>query len=225
VTRLAVFDLDGTLVDTAPDLVDTTNIVLARHDVPPITREGLKPYMSLGARAMIAGSLKAAGRTLPEDVIDTLYGEYLEHYASRIAKLSRPFPELLSALDRLEEANVRLAVCTNKREANAKALLTALDLISRFTFIAGANTFAVSKPDPGHLLMTIERAGGTPQRSVFVGDSDVDVATARAANMPIVGLTYGYSDVPMEELAPDRLMAPGEDVGVAILDLLAAQPA
>lgn len=223
--RLAVFDLDGTLVDTAPDLIDTTNVVLARHDVPPVTREALLPHMSLGARAMIAASLEAAGRTLPEDVIESLYRDYLEHYATRIAKLSRPFPELLAALDRLEAEGVGLAVCTNKREANAKALLSALGLAPRFAFIAGVDTFPVSKPDPGHLLLTIERAGGRPERTIYVGDSNVDVMTARAAKVPIVGLTYGYSDVPMDQLAPDRLMRRGDDVGAAILDLMAAQAA
>ena len=222
---LAVFDLDGTLVDTAPDLIDTCNIVLERRGVPPMAAADLMPHISMGARAMIAASLASAGITLPSDEIDVVYSDFLEHYPERIARYSRPFPELLDALDRLEAAGVGLAVCTNKREKNARQLLDALGLTPRFRFVAGFDTFPVSKPDPGHLTGTIEAAGGAVNRTVYVGDSRVDVMTARAAKVPFVGLGYGYTDVPMRDLAPDRLMDRGDDVGAAILELLAALPA
>lgn len=217
---LAVFDLDGTLVDTAPDLIDTTNVVLARRGVPAMKAADLLPHVGLGARAMIDATLLAAGITLPDAEIDACHAEFLSHYGERIAKLSRPFPEMLDALATLEGAGVGLAVCTNKREANAKALLSALGLLHRFRFVAGADTFTVSKPDPGHLTQTIDNAGGTADRTVYVGDSRVDVMTARAANVPIVGVTYGYTDVPMTALDPDRLLNRGDDVGAAILELM-----
>lgn len=217
---LAVFDLDGTLVETGPDLVDTTNTVLAARGHPTVPNETLHPFIGLGARAMIESALGASDIRLPEAEIDAIHQEYLAAYATRVAKLSRPFPEMLEALDALEAAGVRAAVCTNKREDLARTLLSELGLLERFAAVSGGDTYGVSKPDPRHLLKTVEDAGGTARRTVFVGDSRVDRETARAAHVPIVGVTYGYSDVPMDALAPDRLLGRGEDVAAAILELL-----
>ena len=214
---LAVFDLDGTLVDTAPDLLDTTNVVLGARGVPPVAAEILRPHISRGARGMIIRSLSEAGLAMSEDEIGALHRDFISHYASRIDRLSRPFPEMLAGLDALDAAGVRLAVCTNKRESLARQLLDKLGLMSRFVALAGLDTFGVAKPDPRHLLRTIEAAGGTAARTVFVGDSEVDYETARNADVPIAGVTYGYSEVPMEALAPDRLLRPGDDVAAAVL--------
>ncbi len=218
-TRLAVFDLDGTLVDTAPDLVDTCNTVLSRRGVPEVAPETLRRHIGMGARAMIEASLRLNGVVLEPAEIDAIFHDYIEHYASRIDKLSRPFPELLTALDTLDAAGVGLAVCTNKREGLARQLLTALGLLDRFVAVTGGDTFPVCKPNAEHLLRTIELAGGTREMTVYVGDSRIDRETATNARVPIVGLNYGYSDVPMTELAPERLLGPGEDVGAAILAL------
>ncbi|MBJ3774101.1 HAD-IA family hydrolase [Acuticoccus mangrovi] len=222
---LAVFDLDGTLVDTAPDLIDTANVVLGRVGVPAAPDDKVRPAISFGARAMIGAVLAAGGATLSEAEIDGLHADFLTEYTSRIARLSRPFPEILDALDRLEQADVTLAVCTNKLEGLASELLDSLGLLSRFVTVAGRDTFAYSKPDPRHLLLTIERAGGASAQTVFVGDSAVDRETARAAGVPMVGLTYGYTDVPMAELQPERALGRGEDIGEAILSLLAPRAA
>jgi len=222
---LAVFDLDGTLVETGPDLVDTTNVVLAENGHRTVAPETLHPFIGLGARAMIEGALTASGTTLASADVDRIFTDYIAHYSRRIAKLSRPFPEMLAALDALDAAGVAVAVCTNKREDLARTLLDALDLTPRFTVITGGDTYAVCKPDPAHLTNTIEAANASPRRTVFVGDSRVDRETAAAAGIPIVGVTYGYSDVPMKDLAPDRLLGPGEDVAASILELLAARPA
>nr|WP_255720281.1 phosphoglycolate phosphatase [Acuticoccus kalidii] len=216
---MAVFDLDGTLVDTAPDLVDTCNVVLAARGIATVDPARLRYEIGMGARAMIEGALRINGVTLGADELDRAHEEFLTHYASRIDKLSRPFPELLAALDRLTVENVALAVCTNKAEGLARQLLDALGLSPRFVVVTGGDTFAVKKPDPAHLLQTIALAGGDKDRCVYVGDSRIDRETAAAAGIPMVGLTYGYSDVPMTELAPERLLAPGEDVGAAILSL------
>lgn len=217
--RLAVFDLDGTLVDTAPDLADSTNVVLAAHGLAPVPFEVLAHHIGFGARRMVISALEEQG--VPLDTIDMerLHADYIAHYRSRIARLSKPFPEMLAAVDALEGAGVALAVCTNKSEALAQALLSELGLMDRFTALAGGDTFAASKPDPAHLLGTIGRAGGSAAQSVFVGDSTTDFNTARAAKVPIVGVTYGYSDVPMAELGPDVLCGPGDDVAAAVLSL------
>lgn len=220
IDRLAVFDLDGTLIDTAPDLADTTNVVLAAEGLPPVASETLRTFIGMGAKAMIQCALKAHGVDVDAAELTRIRDAYLEHYASRIARLSRPFAEMTAALDALEAAGVACAICTNKQEGLARQLLDELSMTERFVAVTGGDTFAVSKPDPAHLLGTVERAGGRPERTVYVGDSRIDYETARAAGLPIVGVTYGYSDVPMEELGPDRLCGPGEDVAAAILSLL-----
>ena len=217
---LAVFDLDGTLVETGPDLVETCNWVLAEHGLPVVDASTLHPFIGIGARAMIGAALKSEGIVLSPERIDMLFADYLTHYEGRIANLSKPFPELLAALDTLRAEGVALAVCTNKRERLARKLLDALDLTSRFVAIAGADTFPAMKPDPDHLRFTVEASGGTMERAVFVGDSRVDRETASAAAVPFVGLDYGYSDVPMAQLAPDRLLHRGDDVGAAVLELM-----
>lgn len=217
---LAVFDLDGTLVETGPDLTDTCNVVLALHGLPQVPAEQLHPFIGLGARQMLAGALEASGTKVPDATLDQVLDDYFSHYSSRIAKLSRPYPEVMAALDRLDAEGTPMAVCTNKREGAARQLLTELKLADRFKVIAGADTYGVSKPDPAHLYRTVEAAGGELTRTVFVGDSRVDRLTASHAGVPFVGLTYGYSDTPMEELSPDKLLRPGEDVGEAILEFM-----
>jgi phosphoglycolate phosphatase len=219
---LAIFDLDGTLIDTAPDLIDSTNHVLLAHGFGAVPADVVRPFIGLGARRMLEAALAALGERSPESEVAALYAAYLAHYETRLARHSRPFPELLAALDDLEAAGVRLAVCTNKREALARKLLDALDLSARFVALTGGDTFAVAKPAPEHLWGTIELAGGRRERTVYVGDSRVDRETAANAAIPFVGLTYGYSDRPMEDLDPDRLVGPGEDVAAAILSLVPA---
>ncbi len=218
--RLAVFDLDGTLVDTAPDLSDTTNVVLAGQGLPPISPAILRDFIGMGARAMIEKALHEHGVELTEREIDVLRDEFVDHYATRLARHSRPFPEMVAALDALDAAGIAAAVCTNKREGLARQLLDELSLSARFVALTGGDTFAVSKPDPLPLLRTIALAGGDPARTAYVGDSRIDYETARAARIPMVGVTYGYSDVPIAELGPERLCGPGEDVAAAIASLL-----
>ena len=222
---LAVFDLDGTLVETGPDLVDTTNVVLAEHGHPTVEPETLHACIGLGARAMLEKALTISGTPVSSAEMDRIFADYIVSYSGRIARLSRIYPEMAAALEALAEAGVAVAVCTNKREDLARTLLDALGLTARFVAITGGDTYPVCKPDPAHLINTIAAAGGSPRRTIFVGDSRVDRETARAAGIPIVGVTYGYSDVPMSELAPDRLLGPGDDVAAAILSLLEARPA
>lgn len=218
--RLCVFDLDGTLVDTAPDLFGTTNALLEAEDLAPIEPETLRKFIGMGARVMMERALKSHGRNPDAAELDAIRDAFVAHYATRLARLSRPFPEMLAALDALDAAGVASAICTNKYEGLARELLDALGLSQRFVAVTGGDTFAFSKPDPRHLLETIRLAGGDPARTAYVGDSRVDFETAVAAGVPMVGVTYGYSDVPMEELGPTRLCRPGEDVAAAALALL-----
>ena len=217
--RLAVFDLDGTLVDTAPDLVDTTNVVLKARGIPEVPGEIIRDHIGVGARVMVASAMAENGIAVETVDMDAIHEEYLAHYATRLTRLSRAFPEIVAALPALKAAGVTLAVCTNKREDMARQLLAELGMMDEFVALTGGDTFAFAKPNPRHLLETIALAGGDPADTVFVGDSRIDFETAQAAKVPMVGLSYGYSDVPMHELGPDRICEPGEDIAAAILSL------
>ncbi|MCB1505138.1 MAG: phosphoglycolate phosphatase [Hyphomicrobiaceae bacterium] len=201
-----VFDLDGTLVDTAPDLIGATNHVLARVGLTPRPGEELRPWISFGARRMIEEALSQSGRSLTSNEVDELLELFLDHYESNIAHGSRPFPYVVDQMLALTQAGSRLGICTNKREALTMKLLDALDLTAHFQAIVGRDTLAVSKPHPEHLLETIRRAGGDPTRAIMVGDSGVDVATARAARVPVIGVSFGYSETPISVLEPDLVL-------------------
>ena len=197
-----VFDLDGTLVDTAPDLISATNHTLARHALPPATSELISPWISFGARRMITEAFTLARHPLSEPETDILMDEFLDFYTANIAQGSRPFPGLLASLDRLTDAGAKLAICTNKREHLSRKLLDALEMTQRFAAIAGRDTFPVFKPDPRHLSGAIELAGGFRERAVMIGDSATDIHTAQAADIPVIGVTFGYTDRHVSEFSP-----------------------
>jgi phosphoglycolate phosphatase len=221
-TPTVVFDLDGTLVDTAPDLVATLNVIFAREDMPPVAYDAARNMVGGGARAMIERGLEAEGRRLPVAEVDRLVRDFIEHYAAHIADRSRPFPGLGAALDELAAGGCRFAVCTNKLEWLSVRLLDALGLSARFVAICGADTFGMQKPDPELLRRTIERAGGHADVAVMVGDSISDIATARAAGTPIVAVDYGYTETPVVELGADRVIGALHDLPRAVFDLLGA---
>ncbi len=200
------FDLDGTLVDTAPDLLDTLDVVLAQAGAPPLPREETRKMIGAGARALVNRGLTAAGMSVDAARFDQLYDLFLEHYAAHIADSSRPFPGLLDALDTLAAQGHTLAVCTNKLEYLSRLLLDRLGMTDRFAVIAGADTFPVYKPDAGHLIGTIERAGGTAGRAIMVGDSMTDVLTAKNARVPCIVVPFGYTETPAAELGGDVLI-------------------
>ena len=190
------FDLDGTLVDTAPDLIGALNEVLAEQELPALPVFAARNLVGRGAKALIERGFAAAGRTLDTDQTPALVERYLSVYRGRISRESLPFEGLEPALDRLSALGARLAVCTNKRTDLSLALLDALKLTSRFEAVIGSDMVA-QKPDPRLLYLAIERAGGTKDRALFVGDSYVDHATARAAGVPIVGVSFGYVEAPL----------------------------
>jgi len=202
-----VFDLDGTLVDTAPDLVATLNVVLTREGLQPVAYQDARLMVGGGARVMVERGIKADGRILPAAEIDRLERDFISHYADHIADCSLPFDGVAVTLDQLAASGCRLAVCTNKLEWLALRLLDALKLRLRFHAICGADTFGVSKPDPTILKRTIECAGGDNTRAIMIGDSITDIATARAANLPVIAVDFGYSDIPVAELKPDRVVS------------------
>jgi len=215
-----VFDLDGTLVDTAPDLIDTLNVILARHDVAPVDFDDARSMIGAGVKPLLVRGLASKGVQLPSDEIDRLFTEYLEVYAAHITDRSRPFPGLEPALDALTAQGCRLAVCTNKLEWLSVRLLDALGLGSRFAAICGQDTFAMRKPDPDMLRLTILRAGGDTGYAVMVGDSMTDVATAKAAAVPVIAVDFGYTEIAPADLGADRLISHFDALPGAVMELV-----
>ncbi|HLG81627.1 MAG TPA: phosphoglycolate phosphatase [Bradyrhizobium sp.] len=220
-SSLIVFDLDGTLVDTAPDLITALNHVLAREGLPPVPLASARNMIGAGARKLIERGLEAEGRAVTVDELNRMTADFIEFYAAHIADASRPFEGLEAALDDLASRGHRLAVCTNKLEWLSRRLLDALGLTGRFAAICGADTFGVSKPDPAILRQTVAKAGGALASSIMVGDSGNDIGVARRAGMPVIAVSFGYTDVPVAELKPDRVIHHMRDLVEAVGGLFA----
>ena len=218
--RIIVFDLDGTLVDTAPDLINALNFVLDREGLPPVPLHAARNMIGAGARKLIERGLELEGRSASVQDITRLTADFIDHYAAHIADLSRPFGGLESALDDLGASGYRFAVCTNKLEWLSKLLLDRLGLSPRFSAICGADTFGVSKPDPAILLQTIARAGGQPTQAIMVGDAGPDIGVARRAGIPVIGVEFGYTEVPIADLNPDRLVKHMSELPAAVESLM-----
>ena len=218
-----VFDLDGTLVDTAPDLISALNYVLDREGLPPVPLAAARNMIGAGARKLIERGLELEGRAMSVDELDRLTADFIRYYAAHIADASRPFDGLEAALDDLTARGFRLAICTNKLEWLSTRLLDQLQLSSRFAAICGADTFGVSKPDPAILKQTVARAGGQLASTVMVGDAGTDIGVARRAGVPVIGVSFGYTDVPIVELKPDRLIHHMRDLPGTVAALLSLQ--
>ena len=219
-----VFDLDGTLIDTAPDLIFTLNLVLTREGLPAVPYAQARNLIGGGAQVMIARALAAEGRDATDVEMERLYAAFIAYYSEHIADRSRPFPGLDWALDDLCAAGHKLAVCTNKLEWLSRRLLEALNLTQRFAAICGPDTFGVQKPDPEIFRQTVRRAGGEPSRAIMIGDSKTDIHTGRAAAVPVIAVDFGYTDVPIASLQPDRIISSFSELPAAISDLLARRP-
>jgi phosphoglycolate phosphatase len=215
-----LFDLDGTLVDTAPDLISALNFVLDREGLAPVPLHAARNLIGAGARRLIERALELEGRHASPQDIARLTADFIEYYADHIAEASRPFEGLESALDELSSRGFRFAVCTNKLEWLSKRLLDQLGLSGRFAAICGADTFGVAKPDPAILRETVARAGGEISSSIMVGDAGTDIGVARRAGVPVIGVSFGYTEVPIAELKPDRLIAHMRELPSAVEALM-----
>jgi phosphoglycolate phosphatase len=217
-----VFDLDGTLVDTAPDLIETLNVVFAREGMPPVDYDTARNLIGGGAKAMLVRGIEAEGRVVEPAKLQKMFDDFIAYYADHVADRSRPFPGLNDALDTLAARGCRFAVCTNKLEGLSRLLLDKLQLTSRFEAICGQDTFAIQKPDPEILRRTIAAAGGSMQHAVMIGDSATDVHTARAAGIPVIAVDFGYSETPVAEFGPDRLIGRFAELPEAVAAFISA---
>ncbi|WP_134497738.1 HAD family hydrolase [Microvirga pakistanensis] len=222
---IAVFDLDGTLADTAGDLVGTLNVILQQEGLSPLPVAQARDMIGAGARALIERGFEAAGKEPTPTHLDELYRQFMVHYGENICVRTALFPGVEAALDRLEAAGFILAVCTNKVEEHAVKLLEELGIGHRFAANCGRDTFPYFKPDPRHLTLTIERAGGDPSRAIMVGDSRTDIVTAQNAGIPVVAVPFGYTDVPVKDLNPDVVIGHFDELFAAVEMLMKPVPA
>ena len=197
------FDLDGTLVDTGPDLTASLNHALVKLGRPPVPEASVRVMVGHGARKLLERGLAASGE-VNEALIDEGFPLFLDYYAAHICDRSVPFEGIERAMDALAEGGIRLAVCTNKPEALTLLLLDALGWQNRFAAVVGGDSLPQRKPDPAPLHAAILRAGGG--RAAYVGDSTTDTDTARAAGIPCVAVTFGFADRPPEELGATALI-------------------
>jgi phosphoglycolate phosphatase len=215
---IIVFDLDGTLVDTAPDLLESLNHSLLAGGAQVTDTDGFRRFVGHGGRVMIERAYAAQQKMLDKAEHDRLFELFLEHYGKNIPGRSRPYPGVPEALERLAARGWLLGVCTNKTEEFSRRLLEGLGLAHRFAAICGSDTFNHRKPDPRHLTETIAMAGGNPDCAVMVGDSQTDIDTAKAAGIPVVAVDFGYTDRHVREFSPSRIISHFDELTVEMCE-------
>ena len=214
--KTIAFDLDGTIADTAPDLASALNAALASlgRDEVPLAR--VRTMIGHGTHALLRNGLTATG-DCTDALIHTAYPLLLDHYKAHICDETRPYPGVEAAWDQLSAKGIALAVCTNKPSDLTLQLIDALGWRHRFAAIVAGDTLPVAKPDPAPLQLAIERAGGGP--AAFVGDSIVDIQTARAAGVPAIAASFGFADRPVHELGADAIIDSYADLDAALAGL------
>lgn len=219
--RAVIFDLDGTLVDTAPDLMRATNHVLESLGRRPISMEEVRSFVGHGARALLTRGLAATGG-LPQGYdVEPDYIRFVDYYSQNIAEGSAPFPGLIRLLDRLKAEGFGLGVCTNKLEGLSVQLLDALKLSPYFGAVVGPDTLGIAKPDPRPFREAVSRLGLVAPRALMVGDSETDILTARNAGVPVIAVPFGYTPKPVQDFGPDRMISHFDEAYEAIQDLFA----
>jgi phosphoglycolate phosphatase len=219
--RAVIFDLDGTLVDTAPDLMRATNHVLEGLGRRAISMDEVRSFVGHGARALLTRGLAATGGVPEGYDVEADYRRFVDYYSANIADGSAAFPGVVRLLERLRGEGFGLGVCTNKLEGLSVQLLDALDLSRYFGSVVGPDTLGVAKPDPRPFREAVSRLGLVAPRAVMVGDSETDVLTARNAGVPVIGVPFGYTPRPVAEFGPDRMIAHFDEAYDAIQDLFA----
>lgn len=206
VARAVVFDLDGTLIETAPDLHAVLAGLLVERGLAAPPLEAVRAMVGDGARALIRRAHEWQGIGLGEAELEALYADFLERYTAAPARLSEVYAGVPAALEELRGRGVRLGVCTNKPQRPSELLLAALGLRPLLEAVVGGDALPVRKPDPGHLRATLAALGAAPEEAVMVGDSGNDLAVARALGVPCVLVSFGYTAVPARELGADRVI-------------------
>jgi len=201
-----IFDLDGTLVDTAPDLWAATNHVMKTLKRRDVTMEEVRSFVGHGAKALIARGCEATGDPVDARAIESLYQEFIIYYAANIAEASKPYPGLIAFLDRCRASGLVMGVCTNKLESLSVRLVHALGLSPYFGAIVGPDTIGVAKPDPRPFHETLLRLGKADAKAVMFGDSETDIKTARNAGVPVIAVSFGYTPQHVSTFNPTKVI-------------------
>ena len=197
------FDLDGTLLDTSGDLAAAVNYAIATDGRPPFPVDAIRPFVGKGAKVMLERALTASGG-YDDALLAQMLPTLLDYYEQNLAIHSVPYPGLMGAMEALDRAGVKLAICTNKAERFTIPLLHQIGLSERFVSVIGGDTLGVAKPDPAPIHEMIARAGGG--RTIFLGDTINDIAGARNAGIPGVAVSFGFLDGPVEQLEADAVI-------------------
>lgn len=201
-----VFDLDGTLIDSLPDVIGAMNVLLAEESRRPITIAEGRRMVGEGAVAMVERAFAATGDAVTGDTLDTLTGRYVAHYRATPVKDTTIYPGVLAVLERFAADGIAMGVCTNKPHAMSRIVLDALGMDRFFRSVIGGDVLDVKKPDAGHVFAVLDEMEVARDGAVFVGDSPTDMAAARNAGLPSVAVAYGYSKVPADALDADVLI-------------------
>ena len=215
-----LFDLDGTLADTAGDLCETMNVILSRHGRPRVPSSRVRHLVGGGARLLMERGFKETGPAASEALLDQTFEEFIAYYSEHIADHTELWPGVGPLLQRLEEADVLLAVCTNKVERLSRQLLEHLDIARHFPVVIGGDTLSVKKPDPEHLFEAIRLLGGDRKSTIMVGDSETDIDAAKNAGLPSICVSFGYTRHPVTELGADIIIDHFDEFPRAIATLL-----
>ena len=214
-----IFDLDGTLIDSAPDLATTLNALLAELDCPPLSFDQVRRLIGDGAPTLVARALRAAGAGFEPETYESLLERYRALYLAHATAETRVYPQVPETLRRLREDGYRTVVCTNKFQRPSLMILEALDLARYFDGVAGGDVVPARKPDPAHLLAGLKLIGGEPAHAVMIGDGINDVAAAKAAGIPVLVLPSGYGEIAAAELGGDRLLGAFAEIPAALKTL------
>ncbi len=206
VKKSVIFDLDGTLIDSVPDLCREISLFLNKHGRRALTESETVSIIGNGAAMMLRGAYELTGEAVGESEMPALLDAWVRQYADAEMSLTYAFPRVPETLERLKKDGFKLAVCTNKPHEPTLAILKKLDLEKYFDVVLDADALPVRKPRPEPLWEAVKRMGGTNDSAVMVGDSEADAEAARNAGFPVVLLTYGYSHVPFDEIKPDALI-------------------
>ena len=201
-----VYDLDGTLIDSAKDMQVAVSRVLADHGLPAVTEDDVRNYMGQGSKVTMGKAFAKYGRTLDDGALSAVTREFVRYYEADPVGHTIAFAGVSEVVARFDRLGLRQGVCTNKFERPSRMILEHLKLMPPIADVAGADTFPVRKPDPKHILMLVDRMGGSPDRAVMIGDSIHDVHAAHGAGLPAVLVSWGYTDKPASELGAEQVI-------------------
>lgn len=201
-----IYDLDGTLIDSAKDMQMAVSHVLADHGLPPVTEDDVRIFMGQGSKVTMGKAFAKYGRALDDEALSAVTREFVRYYEADPISHTIAFKGVADVVARFARLGLKQGVCTNKFERPSRMILEHLKLMPPISDVAGADTFPVRKPDPRHILLLIERMGGSAGRTVMIGDSIHDVEAAHAAGLPAVLVSWGYTATPASELGAEAVI-------------------